>query len=98
MQLSRYSLEYVFVDVTGDGVAALTHELAIVPGVAAEVDWLTATWDATETAARILVQASSLADATGADITLAPGAYSVFWRASGTPEYPARHAGTLWVT
>lgn len=101
MRVPRHSLEYVFVDVTASPTAAadLDHEIAIVaegtqPGAS---DWKTATWDATETAAKLLVRMSTDAD-TGGSVTLSVGRWDVWWRTDSTPEYPARKAGVLTVT
>jgi hypothetical protein len=95
MQMSRYSKEYVFIPVSGDGVADLTHEVAITrTTTVVEDDWLEADWDTDEAAARLLVRASTAAEA-GGDITLEPGFHVVHWRASSNPEYPARRAGNI---
>lgn len=95
---SRHSLEYVLIpNLAGsDELASLTHEIAVVaegtePGAS---DWKAGTWDATESAAKLLVRMSTSAQ-TGGAVTLSVGRWDVFWRASSTPEYPARFCGTI---
>ena len=98
MNLNRYSLEYVFIPVSGpDGIGELTHEVAIVEAKTevASGDWKQATWDADQGAARVLVRASEEASAGAADFTLAPGSYDVWWRVQADPEVPARFAGKI---
>src|SRR5690606_5469866 len=98
MNLNRYSLEYVFVPVSGpDVIGELTHEVAIVEAKTevASGDWKQATWDADQGAARVLVRASAEAFAGAADFTFVRGSYVVWWRVTSGPEVPARFAGKI---
>lgn len=95
LRISRYSLEYVFVPVSGtDEIPGLSHQVAIVETRKPVDTWHNATWDTDEAAVRILVRASADAPA-GGDITLDVGRWDVYWRAEANPEHPARFVGSI---